>query len=54
MHPSPFEHVATPQTFDATKPWWPTATDKNRGQNVLGNFRGWSQYRHEFPNENIT
>jgi len=38
MHPSPLEHVATP--------------DPN-GQNQLGNFDGWMQYRHSFYNETI-
>lgn len=38
MHPSPFEHVATPARFSST---------------VYGNFKGWHQMRHEFANENI-
>jgi hypothetical protein len=37
MHPSPFEHQATPQ-YELE---------------VLGNFRGWHQFRHSFKNENI-
>ena len=53
MHPSPFEHVATPQDFDPNQPWWGEARDRCKGQNPLGNFRGWAQYRHEFLNENI-
>jgi hypothetical protein len=42
MHPSPFEHVATPRVgFEFYTP-------------VKGNFKGWKQYRHEFENESVS
>jgi thymidylate synthase ThyX len=46
MHPSPFEHVATPLQFP---PSHYRDADVQRG-----NLMGWRQMRHEFPNENIT
>ena len=45
MHPSPFEHVATPH------PDWNPNEDRFNG--VKGNFHGWAQYRHEFGNETV-
>jgi len=45
MHPSPFEHQATPH------PDWNPNEDRFNG--VKGNFHGWMQYRHEFKNESI-
>jgi thymidylate synthase ThyX len=40
MHPSPFEHIATPIDF-------------NDLLSVKGNFKGWRQYRHLFDNETV-
>jgi hypothetical protein len=40
MHPSPFEAQATPSIC------YPLNNSK-------GNFRGWTQYRHSFENENV-
>lgn len=44
MHPSPFEHIATP---------YPEYTEGDE-PDFLGNFKGWKQYRHFFSNENVT
>lgn len=41
MHWSPFEHVATPMRSDML--------DKHH--QFCGNFRGWYQFRKDFPNE---
>lgn len=43
MHPSPFEHVATPHNQLCGFPL-----------PGIGNFHGWDQYRHFFSNENVT
>jgi len=45
MHPSPFEHIATPH------PSYDIRADRFNA--VPGNFRGWMQYRHEFKNETV-
>jgi hypothetical protein len=47
MHPSPFEHVATP-AFPIVN-----LSNVKEFRGVKGNFKGWNQMRHEFPQENI-
>lgn len=44
-HWSPFEHAATPLTSNH---------DAFHESGYCGNFKGWTQYRKYFPNENIT
>jgi hypothetical protein len=43
-HLSPFEHVARPMGIPALGHLKPAAA-------FMGNFRGWVQFRKEFPNE---
>jgi thymidylate synthase ThyX len=40
-HWSPFEHIATPMKHHRSE------------EQYCGNFRGWNQYRKQFPNENM-
>lgn len=42
MHSSPLEHVA--------RPLEPHSLDRPK---LMGNFRGWRQFRHDFPGENV-
>jgi len=57
MHPSPFEHQATPQIVveDSRLGWASPIYDPSDNSfcRPKGNFRGWIQYRHSFNNETV-